>query len=222
MPKQRLPLLPARNVPWTLKPFSSAETSLDYDGYGRMKLFIRHDVVHGCTPAMVHWWFENIGGDMDFEGATIPKYLAWHPVDHIHWALDRPARGGGAGVGARFRIVEAFMGNPDFYIDVVETVIRLDQTGITLCNRMLGAEVTRLNHDFIEVPDGTLYLSTLTVGFSAPVLRQLNPFIHSWIFSEEMGRAWLRHNVEEVGALEHLVPLLQRGHRAGSGPRPHP
>jgi hypothetical protein len=26
-----------------------------------------------------------------------------------------------------------------------------------------------------------------------------------------MGHAWLRHNVEEVGLLEHIVPLIYRG-----------
>jgi hypothetical protein len=176
-----------------------------------MTLFIRHDVIRGCTPHMVRWWFENIGGEMDLNGQRISKYLVWHPVDHIHWELVRPAPGGGAGVGAKFRIVEAFMANPDFYIDIVETVLRLDDTGFTLANFVLEAEITRLNHDFIEVEGGTLYLSTLTVGFAAPGLRLLNPLLHRLMFTEEMGRAWLRHNVEEVGALEHIIPRLYPG-----------
>lgn len=56
----------------------------------------------------------------------------WHPVDHICWELARPAPTEGAGVGAKFRIVEAFMANPEFYVDVQDTVLRLDVGSITL------------------------------------------------------------------------------------------
>jgi hypothetical protein len=59
------------------------------------------------------------------------------------------------------------------------------------------------------VDEGTLYVSTLTVGSTVPVLRGiLNPLIHRLVFPEAMGRAWLKHNVEEVGLLEHIIPLL--------------
>ena len=92
---------------------------------------------------------------------------------------------------------------------MAETVTRLDGTGITLEGHLLGQQVTRLNHDFSAVDGGTLYISTLTVGTTAPGLRRIvNPLIHRLIFPEDMGRAWLNHNVEEVGLLEHIVPLL--------------
>jgi hypothetical protein len=206
----RLPIPPPRTIPWPLKPLGSAKTVLGYDVHGRMVMTIRHELLRGLTPGMVEWWFRNIGGEMVVEGQRLSRYLVWHPTDHIHWELMNPRSDGVVGVGSRFRIVEAFAADPRFYLDIVDTVIRLDASGITLVNRdMGGIEVTRLNHDFIARDDGTSYVSTLTVGVSTPVLcRLLNPLIHRFVFSEAMGRAWLRHNVEEVGLLEHIIPAL--------------
>lgn len=68
---------------------------------------------------------------------------------------------------------------------------------------------SHLNYDFSAVRGGTLYVSSLTVGTTLPVLRRvLNPLIHGIMFTEAMGQAWLKHNVEEVGLLEHIIPLL--------------
>jgi hypothetical protein len=209
MLSRRLPLPQPRVLPWPLKPLESAETSLGYDRFGRMVMRIRHDVLKGVTPEMVAWWFGHIGGDMEIAEQRFNRYLAWHPHDHILWQLARPGPDGCASAGASFRIVEAFGRNPDHYIDVTETVTRLDATGITLEGRRLGQQVTRLNHDFSAVDGGTLYVSTLTVGTTAPALRGiLNPLMHRLVFPEAMGRAWLKHNVEEVGLLEHIIPLL--------------
>lgn len=207
----RLPMLPPRRVPWSLKPLESAETSLHYDRYGRMVMTIRHDVLKGLSPDMLAWWFANIGGDMEIDGQKLNKYLVWHPVDHIKWELVRNAPDGTIGPGAVFRIVEAFGANPDHYVDIRDLVIRLGPAGFTLVQRRLGLELARLNHDFGAVAGGASYASTLTIGASAPGVRQiLNPLLHRFIFTEAMGRAWLRHNVEEVGALEHIVPRIYR------------
>jgi len=175
-----------------------------------MVMRIEHELVRGLSPDMVAWWFRNIEGEVEIDGRRLDRYLAWHPYDHIRWEL-RNRLPGGVGVGSRFRIVEAFGADPRNYIDIVDTVTRLDETGITLVNRDFGVEITRLSHDFTAVPGGTLYRSTLIVGTSVPMLRRvLNPLLHRVAFTEEMGRAWLKHNVEEVGLLEHLVPLLRQ------------
>jgi hypothetical protein len=206
----RLPIPAPRRLPWPLKPLSSAQTGIGYDRYGRMVMTIDHEMLAGLTPNMVEWWFRNIGGDMEVEGQVLNRYLVWHPFDHIRWELTNSLPGGGVGVGSRFRIVEAFAADPRFYVDIVDTVIKLDATGITLVNRdIAGIEITRLNHEFIPAAGGTLYRSTLIVGIGLPLLcHVVNPLIRRFVFSEAMGRAWLRHNVEEVGLLEHIVPAL--------------
>jgi hypothetical protein len=208
----KLPLLPPRGVPWTLKPLESAGTSLAYDGYGRMVMTIRHDTLKGLSPEMLAWWFANIGGDMDLDGQRINKYLVWHPIDHIKWELVRSSPDGSIGPGSVFRIVEAFNADPRLYVDIQDHVIRLDRSGFTLVQRRLGIEVARLNHDFGQVEGGASYFSTLTIGASIPGIRPiLNPLMHLAVFTEEMGYAWLRHNVEEVGALEHIIPRIYPG-----------
>jgi hypothetical protein len=207
MLRRRLPLPPARRLPWALKPLESAQTSLDYDTSGRMVMRIRHEVLSGISPDMLAWWFANIGGDMEIEGRRISKYHVWHPNDHIAWELARPGPDGRASAGAQFRIVEAFGRNPAFYVDVVDTVTRLDASGFTAVTYRMGLEVAHLNHDFVAVDGGTRYLSTLTVGLAVPLVgRLINAIIRSTVFPEAMGRAWLRHNIEEVGLLEHIVP----------------
>lgn len=206
--RSRLPLLPPRSVPWTLKPLESAQTSLHYDAHARMVMTIRHQVLRGLSPAMLVWWFQNIGGDMEIDGRTVNKYLVWHPIDHIRWELVRAAPDGGIGPGARFRIVEAFGANPDFYVDIRDEVIRLDPNGFTLVQRRAGIEIARLNHDFGAVEGGASYFSTLTIGAAGLLGRIVNPLLHRIVFPERMGRAWLKHNVEEVGILEHILPRI--------------
>jgi hypothetical protein len=212
MLRRRLPIPPPRNLPWPLKPLWSAKTSLSYDEFGRMVIHIRHDLLKGISPEMVAWWFGNIAGDMELEGARLNKYLVWHPQDHIHWELAQPGQNGRASAGAKFRIIEAFGRNPNFYIDITDTVTRLDVAGITLVSYRLGQQISCLNHDFAAVDGGTQYASTLTIGTTFPWLRSvLNPLIHRAIFSEAMGYAWLQHNVEEVGLLEHIIPRIYSG-----------
>ena len=193
MRNSHLPLLPPRK-----SLAEDAESPTCYDRFGRMVMTIRHDVLKGLTPEMLAWWFASIGGDMDLDGQRLNKYLIWHPIDHIKWELVRTAPDGSIGPGAVFRIVEAFDAM-DLYVDIRDLVIRLSPAGFTLVQRRLGIEVARLNHDFSAVEGGTGYFSTLTIGASLPVLRNiLNPFLHRFLFTERMGRAWLRHKVEEV------------------------
>jgi hypothetical protein len=149
---------------------------------------------------------------MEVNGSRLNKYLVWHPSDHICWKLARPGPDGRASVGAQFRIVEAFGRNPDFYVDVIDTVTRLDATGFTAVTCSLGQEISHLNHDFVAVEGGTRYLSTLTIGSTLPLIGKLfNAVVRRTIFTEAMGRAWLKHNIEEVGLLEHIIPRARAG-----------
>lgn len=209
MLRRRLPLPPPRRLPWPLKPLASAQTDVSYDTFGRMVLHIRHDPLKGITPAMLAWWFANIGGDMELQGRRLDKYLAWHPEDHILWQLARPGPKGRAGPGAEFRIVETFGRNPAFYIDIIDTVTRLDVSGFTAITYRFGQPIAHLNHDFQAIEGGTRYVSTLTIGSTVPLLaRPLNRVIRRSLLPVAMGRAWLKHNIEEVGLLEHIIPLI--------------
>src|SRR4051794_27246733 len=97
-----------------MKPVDSARTKLRHLPDGRIELTIEHDVVRGVTPAMLLWWFTHIDPEMGYEGRTLLRYLVWHPLDHIDYAVARRASDGTAGRGARFHIQEAFGRNPDY------------------------------------------------------------------------------------------------------------
>ncbi len=198
--------LPApRELGWKMKSLQTAKTSLDILKYGSYEARIDHDIIRGCSPVMIEWWFKNIGGETKFRGKTYNKYLLWHPVDHIHWALVEEGKSG-VSVGAKFRIVEAFGGREDWMIDTVENVTKLDETGIRLRRKFLGLEIYSLEHKFSPHPLGTTYVSRLQVGSETLIGRIiLNPIIQTFIMTQTMTRAWLQHNIEEVGNFEFFL-----------------
>jgi hypothetical protein len=205
--KIELPNLP--NFGWQMKTLDTAQTRFEIDENNVFHLHIEHEIIQNVTPKMLLWWFQNIGGDMVFQGEKYPKYLVWHPKDHIHWALAKTALDGSVGVGSQFRIVEAFGRNLHFLVDSIEVVEKLDSTGIKLVKRILGVEVFSLQHDFIPVPNGTQYNSYMKVGVSKSLFGWVfNSIIRPFIFAKPMGEAWLKHNIEEVGNFEFFLPEL--------------
>ena len=100
-------LLESRPFDWAMKSLESAETGMNTLADGRLELTIRHDIIKDVTPAMLGWWFRNIDATMEYRGKIYPRYLVWHPIDHIHFKVARRAPDGTAGPGARFHLVEA-------------------------------------------------------------------------------------------------------------------
>ncbi len=204
---RRRVLPPPLPIDWPLKSWQDAELELRYEG-SRMILTIGHEPVRGVTPAMLDWWFRHIGGEIEIDGAMFSRYRVWHPRDHIDWQLagGDPAH---VGVGSRFRIVEALDRNPAWLIDSVETVTRLDETGIRLERHILGSEVFNLEHWFEPADGGTRYRSRMELGADTAFGRLLfNQLFRPMLFSDLMGPAWLKHNVEEVGNFERFLPGL--------------
>ena len=193
-----------------MKSWQDAELELRYER-SRMIMTIEHEIVRGVTPEMLDWWFRHIGGEMDIDGRRYARYRVWHPLDHIDWQLVEgdPQR---VGVGAKFRIVEAFDRNPAWLVDSVETVTKLDATGIRLERHMLGSEIFSLEHWFAPAEGGTRYRSRMELGADTAFGRLFfNRLIRPIAFSDLMGPAWLKHNVEEVGNFEHFLPRLFAG-----------
>jgi hypothetical protein len=204
-----LPLQPECPHVGPMKSVASAKTTQTVMPSGQLVLTIEHDTIRGVSPPMLRWWFETLGQTMTFKGQTYPRYLLWHPRDHIHWELAAPGPAGTSGQGAKFRIVEAFAANPKYYVDSVEHVEKLDDEGISLVRRELGTEIFRLEHRFGTSPGGASYRSRMVVGAASGLIRPLfNAVIRPRIFSNDMGTAWLTHNVEEVSMFEHILPAL--------------
>ncbi|PSR51904.1 hypothetical protein AHMF7605_28765 [Adhaeribacter arboris] len=205
--KWRLP--DSRDFGWKMKSVDSAHTKFSILPYSSYELCIQHDTIRNVTPVMLEWWFKNIKGTMDYQGKTYSKYLVWHPIDHIHWELARTSPNGSAGIGAQFRIVEAFGGDLNQLVDSTEEVVKLDFTGLKLIRKILGIEVFSLEHQFIPVSNGTRYISRMQVGAESFIGKYfINPLLHTQVFTKQMGTSWLKHNVEEVGNFEFFLPKL--------------
>jgi len=205
----------ARPVLYPLRTVDSATVRFTNGPHHRRRVTIDHRPLAGTTPSMVLDWFTHLGGTMSYGGEIVDRYLAWHPIDHIHWELARPAPGGGAAEGARFRIVEAFGAAPEFAVDVVDRVEKLDDTGIRLVTRVAGVIVIQLEHTWSAGSDGTHYVSVLDLGARSALFAPINRVLRRR-FPDAMVRAWVRHNIEEVGQLEHLLPQLET--QSGSDP----
>jgi hypothetical protein len=194
-----------------LFPFRARDTArvgLQRFRHGRRRVTIDHEPLAGVTPRELLGWFGSIGETMEYGGEVVPRYLAWHPIDHIRWELARPAPGGGAAEGARFRIVEQFGGRPEHRIDVVDRVEKLDETGIRLVQRVGGVVVLQLEHTWSAGRDRTHYVSVLDLGARSRGLAGVNRLLQRR-FPDPMVDAWVTHNIEEVGLLEHLIPMLR-------------
>lgn len=218
-----------------LKPLSSATTRLSRLRNGQLELTIKHDLIRGVTREMLAWWFCHIDGTMEYQGQTVARYRVWHPYDHIFYKDVTKAADGSGSAGTRRHIVEAFGRNPNYLVNIIDRVVKLDETGILLSTERsgltlgrfqtpllpLGAEVSTLQHDFIAAPTGTRYESRLLVGSDTLFGRMLlNRSLLPWlVMPEDMGRAWLKHNVEEVGRFEHFLPeWYNRWHDRGDRP----
>ncbi|MBB2990507.1 hypothetical protein FHR72_001975 [Mycolicibacterium iranicum] len=194
----------------TYPPFRTVDTAKVQHlscGRGRRRITIDHRPLAGVTPAMLLDWFTHLGATMHYGGKVVDRYHAWHPVDHILWELARPAPGGGAAEGARFHMVEAFGARPEFTVDEVARVEKLDETGIRLVLRVAGIPVFQLEHTWSAGADGAHYVTVMDLGVRSRLLSPINGLLHRR-FPDAKAHAWVRHNIEEVGQLEHLLPAL--------------
>lgn len=204
-----------------MKDVASAQTERRVLDDGRLRLGIRHDLLRGVTPAMLAWWFAHLEGDIEIEGRRWPRYQIWHPVDHVAIRYVRRARDGTIGPGAQIHIREVLGGNPDFAVDLVSTIERLDDSGLVHAARVAGLAMARAECVFTAVDGGTLYRNSVTLGPPEPVARHLfNAVVRPWVFPARKAEAWFRHNVEEVGNFEFFLPALY-AREAGAPQRSH-
>ncbi|TFV58956.1 hypothetical protein E4P42_10735 [Mycobacterium sp. PS03-16] len=204
----------SRPVLYPLRSVDTAVVRYTAAPHHRRRTTIDHRPLAGVTPAMLLDWFTHLGGTMTYGGQVIDRYLAWHPLDHIRWELARPAPGGGAAEGARFRIVEAFGARPEYRVDVIDRVEKLDETGIRLVQRIAGVPVLQLEHTWSRGAEGTHYVSVMDIGARSALAAPVNRVLRRR-FPDPMVRAWVRHNIEEVGRLEYLLPALAAAPRSG-------
>ncbi len=199
------PIIPEPLVlPWDLMANPSAKSGVDTLADGRKRFWVE-EVLAGITPAMLKWWFAHLDGDMDIDGRQVPRYRVWHPRDHVYATYVRRCSDGSMGPGAQIANLEFLGRNPRYRVQVVATVERLDEEVFVHNIDVAGLHVARMEHTFDATPGGTRFGHFFIVpGAPIPLLERIVP----WWFSEEKGRAWLKHAVEEMGNLPNFLPRL--------------
>jgi len=188
----------------------------------QIELTISHDLLKGITPEMLHWWFCHIDDAMQHLGGVYPRYRVWHPFDHIHYSDLSDAPDGTGSAGTLRHIVEAFGANKRFLVNIIDLVAHLDEKGILLETEQTGITIgvgnllvpvplhlSSLEHQFFPVANGIRYESRLLIGIDSGMGKFfINSIIRPLFIGKEMARAWLKHNVEEVGNFENFLPEL--------------
>jgi hypothetical protein len=196
------------DIPWTCKSIDSARSGLDILPDGRVHCWIEHEVIRGVTPIMLVWWFQHLEGDMVVGGRSYNRYRVWHPRDHVALAYSRRNPDGSIGVGCVIHLTEMLGANPDYLVDVHTEITKLDEEGFAHRPRFHGLRLARMDYQFTATPEGTLYRNSLTVGGMGLFGRLINPLLRRFAFNEARGRAWIKHNIEEVGNFESFLPQL--------------
>jgi len=169
---------------------------------------IVHAPLEQVTPEMLAWWYGHIPGTMRYAGQTWPRYLVWHPLDHISYQLTGP--GEVVEPGSRLQITEAPGRDPGKLIDLQAMVETIDSQAVIITKRVLGSTIVRLEHEFTPTSNGSCRHTThLTLGDTTPLgTLFLNRMAHAREFPAPKLTAWIRHHVEEIGNLENFLPDL--------------
>ncbi len=195
-------------IPWKRQSVETARSGIEILADGRTHCWIEHEVIRGVTPQMLVWWFKHLEGDFLYEGQRLNRYRVWHPRDHIAIEYSRRNSDGSIGVGCVIHLTEMLGRNPDYLIDVHTEIVKLDEQGFIHRPRFYGLGLAQMDYEFRETDAGTLYGNSLTVGARGILGKLLNPLIRAFLFDESRGRAWIKHNIEEVGNFESFLPSL--------------
>lgn len=115
---------------------------------------------------MLRWWYGNVPGTMTYAGETCPRYLVWHPLDHISYqVVGHPGTVADDGsdpvrTGSKLWIREALHRNSDQLIDIRVIFEELAPNRAVIGKRLLGTTIVRLENDFTDGPAGATYRTT--------------------------------------------------------------
>lgn len=204
---QRQPPVPL-DIRWTCKPVDSARSGIEILSDGRLRCWIEHEVLRGITPTMLVWWFKHLEGELLHDGQRLNRYRVWHPRDHLAIEYSKRNADGSIGVGCVIHLTEMLGANPDYLIDVHTEIVKLDEEGFAHRPSFHGLRLVRMDYEFRATAEGTQYHNSLTVGASGIAGKLINGMIRKFLFDEARGRAWIKHNIEEVGNFESFLPAL--------------
>lgn len=199
------------------KPVSSAKwVNIETTKRGGIRVQIAHDDLKGVTGEMLKWWFENLAGTTtwngaDFSGPEIYTYHLWHHRDHIRITPLSDAGGAenrGFQPGALTRIDEQF----NDYRDRVHATMRTTRLDTSEFNFDIlgpgGRAGGQIVHRYAPVPGGVSFFAETTVDFPGAAGWLMNRLVRPRVFSTATAEHWIRHNIEETGRTEDILPVL--------------
>lgn len=209
LPRPSVEIEPARPAMWSYPSVDEATYTYWLDNAGKLRLHLVHPVLHGVTPEMVAWWYQNLAiGETEIDGVTYPYYHLFHLTEHGQNRILEPSTDGspGMGVGALVYRQETF---GPYASKGQGRVLQFGPNGYLVAPVMGPFSLGMVKHTFESVASGTLYTVDIELGSDIPVLGYvLNKFIQRNRFSPPVINEWVRHQVEEVGSLVHYLPGL--------------
>ncbi|KKO96926.1 hypothetical protein THAR02_10968 [Trichoderma harzianum] len=205
----------------SFKPVSSAKwVDIKRTWTGKLHVRIEHDTIKNCTPEMMRWWFENLGRSTNwdgvgFDGPLISFYHLWHHRDHVSVT---PISGSKTGFapGGSTRISEQFNDCHE-KINIIAVTERLDNGEFTFITKRLGLTVCRIFHLYSAEENGLRFYAETVIGVDTPVFGWLiNWLVVPFIYSKSTAERWIRHNIEETGRSECVIPSLYDHHHVNN------
>ncbi|MGW5137938.1 hypothetical protein ACWEPH_02570 [Nocardia beijingensis] len=199
------------------KPVTSAKwVNVEESRNGAIRVQIEHDTIRGVTPTMMRWWFENLAATttwngVDFTGPQISHYHLWHHRDHISVTPLSDGSDGrpnnGFAVGATSRIDEQFNDFHDRIHAKVRTT-RLDEEEFNFDLLTLGQTVGHIEHKYHEERGGLRFYAETVIGLDGPA--SVANHLRKFAYTTQTAENWIRHNIEETGRSEQILPVLYR------------
>jgi|GEM_PF-1519694 len=204
----RLPFKPETSAKWI---------SIRRKWNGAILVQIDHDTIHHVTPEMMRWWFENMAGTttwngIDFSGPEIKSYHLWHHRDHVAVTPLTHGRDGrenkGFLPGCDSKIEERF-NEIHFHVNTRMHTTRLDDREFTFEIKFCGLTFGHITHLYAPEGDGISFYAETEIGSRLPVLGWLlNWLVVPFVYNKKTGEHWVRHNIEETGRTEDILPVL--------------
>lgn len=198
-----------RTLPWKVPDHRPAQATHRVLPDGRLRIEITHLPLTGIRPEMVAWWYRKLPiSTVDIGGVRYPFYHVFHPTEHGRIRVVEPAQDGqpGMGVGALVEREEWF---GPFDSKGAGRVTRLNASGMTVIPEVAGLRFGEIDHLFDATPTGTQYRVVSTIGVEWPVVgTAVNAIIRRAMYPEAMLQQWERHQIEEVGMLQHFLAAL--------------
>ena len=198
-----------RSLPWAVPDYRPAKAMHSVLPDGRIRIQITHLPLNGIRPEMVAWWYQKLPiSTVDVGGVRYPFYHVFHPTEHGRIRVAEPASDGtpGMGVGALVEREEWF---GPFDSKGAGRVTQLSAHGMTVVPEVAGLNFGEIQHIFEPTPTGTQYTVISTIGVEWPLIGgAVNALIRYKMYPEAMLTQWERHQIEEVGMLQHFLKSL--------------